>query len=227
MAYSEKHAIKALHEALKMPDRLYKAPCINWSGKASGGSQNYYAEIIAERLLKSDLVRNGRRYIGVIQRKQSYKMHGHAVTAKRNTSNREEEIFAKALINREFSGLGKVIDYQVPLKATNGDKGAGKIDLISAKNSNAYLIEFKYADNAETLLRAVLEIWTYGLQLNRRNLLSSYHLPARAVIKKAVLLVIGCKGYQEAKEMQKRKYLRKLIKVLGVDVFLLDRLTKM
>ena len=50
---------------------------------------------------------------------------------------RKEEIFAKELFDycssgdKQLNAIRKIIDYQVPLKASLKDKGIGKIDLIA------------------------------------------------------------------------------------------------
>jgi len=223
--YSREYTVKTLQEALRNPERLYKRSCINWSGKIDSGI--YYAEIISEMLLNSDILDNPCNYIQVIPRKD-YKIGSHNVS-KRGVSNREEEIFAKILNQKRLGDLGQIIDYQIPLKSSKNDEGVGKIDLVSFKGNTAYIIELKYADNAETLLKTTLEIWTYYYQLNKNSFLDLFKENANIEnIKKAVLLVIGCKAYEEAKDLDSgnRKNLSRLIKKLDVDIFLLDGLTR-
>ena len=107
------------------------------------------------------------------------KQHKNECFSKNSDSNRNEEWICKLsykvhpYLNSE---LGKIIDYQVPLKLPkkciplkmqkNYDKinnGRGKIDLISKndKTKTVYLIEVKVSKNSENPCKAVLEIYTY------------------------------------------------------------------
>ena len=57
------------------------------------------------------------------------------------------------------SDLGKFIDYEVPLFR----KGNRKIDLISVKNNSLYIIELKRHKSNETLVRCLMEAFSYYL----------------------------------------------------------------
>lgn len=86
---------------------------------------------------------------------------------------RNEENLAKLLYLNDFiPGLGNIIDYQVPLKGKQSDK-IGKIDLVgySEQNRRFSLIELKYhpVGSRETLLRCVLEIYTYYKFLDKER----------------------------------------------------------
>lgn len=66
--------------------------------------------------------------------------------------------------------LGKVLDYQTPLKDKQDDK-AVKIDIVSYNKDikTVYLLELKIEDSKETMLRCVLEIYTYLKTLDAIN----------------------------------------------------------
>ena len=68
--------------------------------------------------------------------------------------------------------MGNIIDYQVPLKGKQSDK-IGKIDLVgySEQNRRFSLIELKYhpSGSQETLLRCVLELYTYYKFLDKER----------------------------------------------------------
>ena len=76
--------------------------------------------------------------------------------------------------------LGEVIDYQVPLKSKQSDR-AGKIDLMTFDESTGILrlIELKAPKSKETLLRCVLEIYTYYKTVDMNELLRSYGLDGK------------------------------------------------
>ena len=84
---------------------------------------------------------------------------------KLQSSNRKEEILAKLLFyQRDVKDLGYIFDYQTPLKASLSDS-YGKIDLLgyNSKDKCYSIIELKYRPSGsdETLLRCVLEAYTY------------------------------------------------------------------
>jgi hypothetical protein len=101
---------------------------------------------------------------------------GHnGVTSSGTHSNRREEHLAVALWNQcqasgplQLARMGELslLDYQFPLKARQGDKGIGKVDLFGvAGNSEPCVIELKiHSANqgmADTPLRAFLEALAY------------------------------------------------------------------
>jgi hypothetical protein len=88
-------------------------------------------------------------------------------------SNREEEHFAVALCHEHRDEpvtlpggeTLRILDYQFPLKARQGDYGVGKVDLFGVTSSGvACVIEFKVAGSGypETPLRALLEALAYA-----------------------------------------------------------------
>jgi hypothetical protein len=236
MHYSAEETIKRVNQALKgKVSELYKTPCINWLGKTKGQDEKYYSEIIAEYLGKKEAIMllDGIKKIS----RKNYMVDSHFNTKKPiNLTNRREEIRAKTLkLTANLDKLGYVVDYQIPLCAAKRD-GAGKIDLCTFKAGNdkkcsfIYIIEMKVVGNKETLLRAALEIWTYYHQLDKDNFLESYpdfnnsNNIKPGMIKKAVLCGIGSNAYKEAKDLDNRPCLRSMIKKLGIEVFLFDKI---
>lgn len=90
-----------------------------------------------------------------------------------------------------------MIGYQIPLKNSNADKGAGKIDLVSyhADSDTIFLHEFKRKDSPETLLRCVLEIYTYYSILDRDKFLRDFTLMSAAVVP-SVLVFYGSRQHE-------------------------------
>jgi Holliday junction resolvase-like predicted endonuclease len=215
-----KETVEVLEYELKNAKKLYNSSFINWKGKTLD-SKEYYTEVISRELLKAEkLVLLGK--IDQINR-VNYNVDTH--DGKHNgDTNRAEEIFAMQLKGKKLKKLGLVIDYQVSLKEKRSDD-AGKIDLITSASEYVYIVELKYIGNKETLLRAILEIWTYYKQLNKVNFLKSFKLLKKNKIediRKAVLLSVDCNAYNEAKELSKRPKLKQLAKALGIDIFLLE-----
>ena len=218
--YLEEEIIKDLERALGNVDTLYKSKCINRKGKTLD-SKEYYTEVISKELLKKEKLVLLEKIEQINRVKYNVDTHDGKHDG---DTNRAEEIFAIHLKGEKLKKLGLVIDYQVPLKEKRSDD-AGKIDLITSTNKSVYIVELKYIDNKETLLRAILEIWTYYKQLNKVNFLKSFKLPKQIKIediRKAVLLSVDCNAYNEAKELSKRPKLKQLAKALGVDIFLFE-----
>ena len=114
-----------------------------------------------------------------------------------------------------FDIIGKIIDYQTPLKDIQTDK-AGKIDLL-AYNENEEektlrILELKKPDSEETMLRCVLEAYTYLKVVDKDKLLKDFGLPENTKIKACPFVFYGKEQYKEMQE--DRKNLKDLIKEL-------------
>jgi len=232
-AYDKKQTIDALQKELASITSLYNAKCVNWTGETSDTNEPYN-EVIA-----SELLRNLKAFdsINTITRESSYCRENHCnIEMDICNSNRREEIFAKRMTGLTLEGLGHILDYQVPLKGTRADKEAGKIDMLSfnQQTSTFYLIEVKYKDNTETLLRASLESYTYFRVVDREKLLADYGALLEKMvgyvdlenvtIKPAVLLVPPCKANNELEDlaMYERPQLKALALALGMSYFTLE-----
>ena len=143
-------------------------------------------------------------------------------------SNRLEEHYAKKMFeicNSDEDNpnwpFGNVIDYQVPLK-NEQDDFAGKIDLLSYKkedkdNNGVYIIELKKPGSKETLLRCMLEAFTYYKTIaDKKAFLASFSLPANTPFWICPMFFSG----SQPDEDLKRKYvnLSNLAKKIGEQV---------
>jgi hypothetical protein len=172
--YTRDETISELKEALKTPETLYDADCINWTGYTSD-TKEPYTEIIADYLLAhKDLWGKTK----TISRETSYDVKHEKVpdgAFKPIKGTKTEKWIAKSMFDNNYDFIGKVIDYETPLRNTSEDK-CGEIDLLalSQDSTSLYLIELKKADNPETLLRCVLEIYTYSQIVDSEKLRSSF-----------------------------------------------------
>lgn len=217
-SYSLKETIERLDHALKNTATLYKLGCLNWKGNTKEGLA--YSEVIAEYLLKLR-IKEALSQISPIKRSKYTVEHDGII---RNDSNRYEEKFAIGVLNTNLPFLGKIINYQVPLKAQQSDK-AGKIDLIAYRKNpknDALIIELKFKDNKETLLRAALEISTYYHMLSHEKFLSSYKefngLKPRD-IKKALLLGEDTQSYDDAKHIESFPNVKRLMQEIELELY--------
>lgn len=132
--------------------------------------------------------------------------HSESVDMKQlQGTNRKEEILAKLLFYQcKVDGLGYIFDYQTPLKATRNDS-YGKIDLLGFnQDDKCYsVIEIKYrpSGSEETLLRCILEAYTYYKLLDLKQIKSD----------------VEHAGIKELKELPKYKHTDKAELVILFD----------
>ncbi len=221
MVNIELQTLNKLLEDIKKLTPLYNQGLINKKGPRKG---KRYTEIIAEELLRPDNIKVLRR-LPLVNRISSYNMEHEkpsiGMLPERFT---QEKWTAKFLFGEKLGDLGEVIDYQTPLKNVQKDT-SGEIDLLSYNaNSNIiYIIELKKSGSTETLLRCVLEIYTYSKQVNRVKLLNDFGKPD-ATLRKAVLVFKNSQAYRDFQPEDSE--IRKLMKKLGVDFFVLNETVK-
>ena len=159
-----------LTEVQKFAANFYKVPIINYKGHVSGKSKvnnTRYSEVIADTLVSKGYIKTWLE-LEPLRPNHFDTGHNHSESVdinKLQISNRKEEILAKLLFyQRDVKDLGYIFDYQTPLKKTKDDS-YGKIDLLgyNSKDKCYSIIELKYRPSGsdETLLRCVLEAYTY------------------------------------------------------------------
>ena len=217
--YSKDEIIKKLEVAKSEMWKFYSQDFVNYRGKTSDKEGYYYTEIIAKWLLNNIELFND---IKMISRENSYKVDSHDGKIKNKDSKREEEIIAMKLFDfsqnqgKVLDIIGKIIDYQTPLKDIQTDK-AGKIDLLAYNENEKTLriLELKKPDSKETMLRCVLEAYTYLKVVDKAKLLKDFGLPENTVIKVCPFVFYGKEQYKEMQ--QDRKHLKELMKNLDVE----------
>ena len=221
----KKYSKNEILEEIQDMGNFYKRKVVNYRGTTSD-SKEYYTEVVAEWILKNIYLFD---YIKPITREKSYKVDSHDGKNKDNDSNREEEKIAMKLFvlsqnqGKVFDVIGKIIDYQTPLKDIQTDK-AGKIDLLAYNENEKTLriLELKRPDSKETMLRCVLEAYTYLKVVDKTKLLKDFGLPENTEIKACPFVFYGGEQHKEMKEIKdSRKNLEKLIEELGIEVIYL------
>jgi hypothetical protein len=122
----------------------------------------------------------------------------------------------KGYIKRIF---GKILDYQVPMKKSNEDKGVKAIDFINLKNNILYLSETKAPNSKESLLKAILEIQTYYQIVSKSKLIKDFHINDNVLIKKSIVIYSNTKAY---KQFQNNIYIKKHIDLFEIEVIVLE-----
>ncbi len=211
---------------------LYKDKCINFRGETKDTKENYSKVIVDYLVEHFDEFKTELNNIKVT-RERSYKTKSHTGKSefdfdKRPSGERREEKIAHAMycqykdVPAEF---GKILDYQIPLKNKSKDKRIGKIDLISSKegsklrSKNIYFLELKRDSSKETLLRCILEAYTYSKIIDKEKLCDDF--PIHTLNYEFVIapLVYYADGFEKQFEMVKL-----LIKSLDihVEIFIWD-----
>ena len=221
--YSKEEIIKKLEASKSEMGQFYSEDFLNYISETSEKEWDY-TEIIAGWLLDNIELFNE---IKLITREKSYKVKTHDGIIKNEESKREEEKIAMKLFDssknrgKVFDIIGKIIDYQTPLKNVRGDK-AGKIDLLAYNENEKTLriLELKRPDSKETMLRCVLEAYTYLKVMDKDKLLKDFGLPENTVIKACPFVFYGKEQYREMQ--QDREHLKELIEKLGIEVIYLE-----
>jgi hypothetical protein len=212
MGYTYEQVIIKCREALLDVKTFYQAKVVNYRGKTSD-TDEYYSEVVAKFVL--DNLEEFKAKIPIIMRKQPYRSDNRTGVFQED-SNRVEEITAIKIFNYSKTGhkydfIGEIIDYQTPLKSKRGD-AAGKIDLLSYDGRVLRILELKKPDSEETMLRCVLEGYTYMKTVDGEKLLGEWKFPEDTTIKASPFVFRN--GAQHQEMMENRKYLKQLMKEL-------------
>lgn len=169
-------------------------------------------------------------------RENGYVVNSHKTATKDEYSNaksnkpfRKEEWMCRLALGETFDYIGKVVDYQIPLKNNSNDNGKGKIDLLSKIDDMAYLLEVKVPKSTESPLRAIMEIFTYWQQLggNSDDTIKLFVDKSQAVgakiLKKAIVLFKNhAKGSIYQKFIKNRTEYENLMSILNVEIFIAE-----
>lgn len=201
MGYYKKEIIKKCEKAILDVSNFYKSDFINYRGKTSD-TDEFYTEVIAEFVCD-----NLERFHNIqrITREKSYKTFGHDGKYSEK-SNRLEEISAMKMFNQckdgsEFDFIGTIIDYQTPLKNKETDD-AGKIDLLSVKDDTVFILELKKENSIETMLRCVMEGFTYLKTVDIDKLIKDFELEG---INQVCASPLVYRKMNQWKEMQEQR----------------------
>ena len=212
-----------MEESKSEMGQFYSENFLNYISETSD-KEGDYTEIIAGWLLDNIELFND---IEMISRKSNYKVKTHDGIIKNEGSKREEEKIAMKLFElsqnqgKVFDIIGKIVDYQTPLKNIRADK-AGKIDLLAYNEEEKILriLELKRPDSKETMLRCILEAYTYLKVVDKDKLLKDFGLPEDTEIKACAFVFYGKEQYKEMQE--DRKNLKELIEKLEIEVIYLE-----
>lgn len=215
MRYTKESILKKCDTAMEKIHLFYTGDFINYRGRCAD-TDELYSEVIAQYICEHiDEFIDG---IQAITREASYKTESHL--GKYNPkSRREEEITAIKMFvfckdGGQYDHIGKIIDYQMPLKNTSCDQ-VGKVDLLAYDGTCLRLLELKKPDSDETMLRCVMEGFTYLETVDKQKLLMDFCLPENTKVVACPFVFIGDKSnpYQEMQE--ERPHLKRLMAMVN------------
>jgi len=220
MGYTADEILEKVEEHLEPENvaQFYAQDFVNYRGTTSDTGQKY-TDVIASHLFLPHISKMLEQ-IQTIDRKSPYHGNRPMIESDPDALPTEEHI-ARSMKGKTYDYIGKIIDYQTPLKDKQSDK-AGKIDLLSYNEETkcAYILELKRADSKETLLRCALEAYTYRRMVNEKKLLNDFDLPADTELFAAVLVYHDSQQYKDFYDGDWRDF---TCLILKVDFFVLDK----
>ena len=215
MEYTRTRILEACEKSFENPGTFYQSKIINYRG-ATSDTGELFNEIVAEFVLNNfDEFVSG---IKQIYRETTYKTKSHTGD-KIPDDRRMEEKIAVEMFNMSqkegvsFEHIGKIIDYQTPLKNIAKDE-AGKIDLLAYDGKTLRILELKKPDSTETMLRCVLEGFTYMQTIkDKAKFLKNFKLPEDTEIIACPFVFID--GEQKKEMEEARPNLKVLMKKLN------------
>jgi hypothetical protein len=190
-----------------------------------GDTKKPHDDVIAKYLLNHpNLFSND--YIPEIKRKGCYIQESHRQLAseKKGLAEKNENYLAQNLYGLIFDEIGEIIDFQIPI----ADGSFGGVDLLGYNENGGdgvlSLIELKREDSTETILRAILEICTYFLQIETEKLKKELKEKKGFDVKKVRKVVLVFKGNDQLERFKKPGCIvRELAEKLKVDVLALEK----
>ncbi|HHT71060.1 MAG: hypothetical protein WAO22_09105 [bacterium] len=217
IVYTKKEIVGMVDEYLQ-PVKVNKLHCkgfVNYRGITSDTKEKY-TEVIAAYLLEhlGEL-----KYINLEGRTGSYSVFRDGTTplaADGRKWEQEEQRIAMRLFNKKgLPPFSEVFHYQTPLKDGRGIA----IDLLARDEKYVYILELKRPSSKETLLRCILEIYTYYRMVNYGKLLADFEIENNPTLRKGVLVFKNSRAHKDFSDPN----VRRLMQELEVDFFMLDK----
>ncbi len=221
--YSKAEILEKCDEAAADICTFYKQPVVNYKGRTVD-TDELCMEVVARWCLENLDAFAG---MPVIRREASYNVHHDGATEAATSSRSEEriamELFRQSRDTGALEHIGKIIDYQTPLKNRREDP-AGKIDLLAYDGETLRVLELKDKDSEETILRCILEGYTYWRTVDSDKLISDFEeeLGSRPQALVPCPLVFEG-GFQHASMRQMLPNLKRVIAKMSGGVFYISQ----
>lgn len=155
-------------------------------------------------------------------RQTSFRVGDHRGQAKLQTNIAQftEKRFCRALFNASSETvLGEILDYEVPLKAVQGAKH-GDIDLVARIDEGLSLIEAKQPKSSESILKAMLQVYTYSMLVSsvKRQFSMEYGMIENTPLIPVILTFKQAKSAKQLSELKHGSIIVKLLEVLNSEL---------
>lgn len=155
-------------------------------------------------------------------RQSNYKISSHRGQCGLQTdiSQFTEKRFVRAMYSlHETDLLGKILDYEVPLKACQSAQH-GDIDLLSLNASTLFIIEFKQHHSKESILKGMLQAYTYTclVQAMKGSFCRSFSLAGSVVLVPTILTFDTGESGRQLNDLAKYPNTRALLCCLNRDM---------
>lgn len=217
MAYTKDELEKQWPKRLEKLKTLYQWEYVSSHGPRGKGMP--WTEIVAERLIAPRQLDRFSEIEPLKSKHYNIPKHLDPCPSGEGAMPLREKQVVKWMVGKKDLGvLGTAQNYEAPLV----DGGKQNIDLITAKDDELVLVEVKKENNTESLLRAILEIVTYGHLVDKEQLRREFRM-GDSKITLAVLIHPNSNSGKELKELieksPRRKNLCKLIQTLNVEIY--------
>lgn len=211
--YIAEEILMKISQAGQEIETFYKQDFINYRGQTKD-TKEYYTEIVAEWCAENISLFE---QIPKITRRASYKTPTHDGNPVNAHSNRTEELIAMSMFRQgELPIIGKILDYQTPLKNKRSDH-AGKIDLLAYDGKVLRILELKEPESTESMLRCILEGYTYLQIVDKEKLLEDFSLPAHTSVEASPFVFLN--GQQHNEMCEERPKIKRLAALLHSKPF--------
>lgn len=215
MGYTKETILNKCNAAMDKIHLFYKQSFINYCGRCTD-TDELYSEVIAQFICEHvDRFVDG---IKAITREAPYKNDSH-VGEYDPDSRRVEEITAMKMFKfckdgGRYDHIGEIIDYQTPLKNKSYDE-AGKVDLLAYDGACLRLLELKKPDSTETMLRCVMEGFTYLETVDQEKLLRNFSIPADTKVVACPFVFVGKESNPYQEMLEDRPHFKRLMAMLN------------
>lgn len=109
-------------------------------------------------------------------------------------------------------GIGRVIEYEVPLKEKN-ESTHGDIDLLCTSDDSVLCVEAKAPGSDDTLIKAVLQAFVYTslVATCRTRFLSDFGLPGNMTMTPVVITFASSRSGEQLRKRDKHPQLQRLL----------------
>ena len=220
--YDHQDIQKEINEAMKCPKTLYRADFVLYTSNIKS-TKDRCSEFVAQYLLNNKNEFDSK--IPKIPRRNPYISDSRNGVHDWSESNQIEKKIAYKMRNRsqkekrDFTHIGKILDYEVPLSDTQ-NYDAGEIDLLAWDGKNLVILELKRPDSSETLLRCVLEAFTYWKTVDHEKLAKDFG-HEDAPVRAAALVFMNSQPHKDWLD-DGQPHIKELMERLGVGLYVLD-----